>query len=83
MNKIHLIEGYGFHGFIQLRLRGDENGFILSPAQAKKVSEAICPRTGCQCPGMHDVRWTTAAKIAYHGPDYVPNPKLELWIDED
>jgi hypothetical protein len=47
----HYIKGNNFHGNYSVRVRGAAQGFVLSPAQAKKVSAALCGCEGCVCGG--------------------------------
>ena len=48
---IHTISGNNFHGNFEVRLRGPAGGFVLSLAQARKYSAAVCGVSDCTCGG--------------------------------
>ncbi len=47
----HQISGGNFHGEYHLNLRGPAEGFILSPAQARKFAHTLCGLPDCKCGG--------------------------------
>ena len=52
MKKItHIVSGNNFHGDYSVSLRGAPDGFILSKAQARKYTKALCGMSDCICGG--------------------------------
>jgi hypothetical protein len=48
---LHTVSGHNFHGRYSIRLCGSAEGFALSPAQARKVRNALCGMSDCTCRG--------------------------------
>lgn len=67
---IHTVSGRNFHGAYRICLRGPAEGFELSEAQARKVREALCGTSGCECGGGYG-----------DGPDLTSARIVETWGD--
>lgn len=57
MHEVHFT---GFHGPRVIRFRGPAEGFILTPAQARKWRAAVCPFAGCLCLGVVPPQFSSA-----------------------
>ena len=63
----HRISKNGFHGDFEVIFRGQNEGFELSPAQARKWVAAQCPSSeNCTCGGKYGTGYEEdSARIEY------------------
>lgn len=48
---LHTVSGHNFHGHYQVKFRGPDRAFLLSPSQARRYRHALCPHYECKCGG--------------------------------